>query len=407
MLHVVFVAPFFRTTTLRFVNAAATLPDIRLGLISQDPTRDLPAELRARIDGHYQVRDGLSAHELVRATRAMQKHFGEVHRLIGTLEQIQIQLGQVRDALQIPGMGEAVARNFRDKARMKDVLRSAGLPCARHTRVTREAEVHDFVARVGLPIILKPLDGAASAGTFRVRNPESLRQALDTLQPSPARPAQAEEFITGEERSFETVMIEGVPVWSGYTRYAPQPLHVLENNWIQWTVLLPAEPTTDELEAIQEPGTLALKTLGMETGLTHLEWFRRQDGSVAISEVAARPPGAQIMTLNSWAYDADFYALWSRLMVHHTWELPPKKYAVGCAFFRAPAAGTISAVHGLDAAQAEVGDLVVESQLPRIGWGTSSSYEGDGYAIVRHPDTAVVEKALHTLISRVKIEVRT
>ena len=36
MVNAVFVAPFFAETTLRFVDAAADLPDVRLGLISQD-----------------------------------------------------------------------------------------------------------------------------------------------------------------------------------------------------------------------------------------------------------------------------------------------------------------------------------------------------------------------------------
>ena len=34
-----------------------------------------------------------------------------------------------------------------------------------------------------------------------------------------------------------------------------------------------------------------LRALGLRTGFTHMEWFRRPDGSVAVSEVAARPNG--------------------------------------------------------------------------------------------------------------------
>ena len=50
----------------------------------------------------------------------------------GALEQLQIPLGAVRDRLGIEGMGEAAATRFRDKAVMKDAMRRAGLPCARH-----------------------------------------------------------------------------------------------------------------------------------------------------------------------------------------------------------------------------------------------------------------------------------
>jgi hypothetical protein len=35
---------------------------------------------------------------------------------------------------------------------------------------------------------------------------------------------------------------------------------------------------------------------------------------------------------------------------------------------------------------------------------SSGSYEGDGYVIVRHPDTAVVTDALWRLITGVRVE---
>ena len=35
---------------------------------------------------------------------------------------------------------------------------------------------------------------------------------------------------------------------------------------------------------------------------------------------------------------------------------------------------------------------------------SDGGYEGDGYAIVRHPETAVVEEALKRIVSRVRVE---
>ena len=52
----------------------------------------------------------------------------------------------------------------------------------------------------------------------------------------------------------------------------------------------------------------------------------------------------------------------------------------------------------------EVKSLVVESRLPTPGQMSSGSYEGDGYIIVRHPDTAVVTEALRRLITSVRVE---
>jgi hypothetical protein len=61
-------------------------------------------------------------------------------------------------------------------------------------------------------------------------------------------------------------------------------------------------------------------------------------------------------------------------------------------------------VRGLDRLPSGVGSLVVESRLPEPGQMSSGSYEGDGYVIVRHPDTAVVTDALWRLITGVRVE---
>ena len=59
---------------------------------------------------------------------------------------------------------------------------------------------------------------------------------------------------------------------------------------------------------------------------------------------------------------------------------------------------------GLDQAQRELGSLVVEAHLPKEGQTPTGTYEGEGFVILRHPETEVVEKALRRLISLVQVE---
>ena len=252
------------------------------------------------------------------------------------------------------------------------------------------------------------LDGevlVASQATFKIDNPSMLRDVVRASGPSAANPLQLEEFVTGEEHSFETVSIQGKPVWHSLTRYLPTPLDAMRNPWIQWRVILPREIDTPQYDDIRSVGPQALRALGMGSGLTHMEWFRRQDGSLAISEVAARPPGAQIVTLMSRAHDFDFYAAWARLMVFDEFTPPPaRNYAAGAAFLRGLGAGRVRATHGLDAVLAELGDLITDVGRPRIGQEQSRSYEGEGYVVVRHPETRVVEDALLKIVSSVRVE---
>jgi hypothetical protein len=136
-----------------------------------------------------------------------------------------------------------------------------------------------------------------------------------------------------------------------------------------------------------------------------MEWFLRPNGRIAISEVGARPPGAQFMTLISYAHDFDLYREWARLMVHDRFDPPPRKYAVGAAYLRGQGEGDrVKAIHGLEEAQREVGDLVVEAKLPKAGQTPTGTYEGEGYVILRHRETDVVRRGLKRLVERLYVE---
>jgi hypothetical protein len=404
MPNAVFVAPFLLPATLRFVAAAALLPNVRLGLISQDPEDRLRDDLRSVLAGHYRIADGTDAQQIADATRALSDHLGGVDALIGMLEQLQVPLGEVRDALGIPGMGAEVARNFRDKSRMKGVFEANGVPCAAHRLAYSPAEARTAAAELGYPLVAKPPAGAGARSTFRIDRDTQLETWLRVDPPSGHAPVLLEQLVVGAEHSFDSVLIDGNLVWHSISRYMPTPLEVLENPWIQWAVLLPRDIETREFDAIREHGVHGLRALGLRTGLTHMEWFRRPDGAVAISEVAARPPGAQFTSLLSYAHDIDMYAAWARLEIFGTFAAPERRYAVGAAYLRGQGDGAVVAVHGLDTLERELGDLVVEAVVPHPGQAPTGTYEGEGHVVLRHPDTAVVEAALRRVVEVARVE---
>ena len=404
MSFVIFAAPWFSENATRFIEAIVRLPDVRLAVISQDPQEHLASHLRDKIAAHWRVDNVFDTGQLVHAARTLSHHLGPIHRFFAAFEQLQVPVAEAREHLGVEGMSAEAARNFRDKARMKAVLRAAGVPCARHRLVNSEADAWRFAGEVGYPLVLKPPAGAGAQATFRVDGPDALREALVISPPGPGQAVLIEEFITGNEHSFETISIGGRAVWHSLTHYYPTPLEVLRNPWIQWCLVLPREIDGPQYDDIRQAAFRALEALGMDTGLSHMEWFRRQDGSVAISEVGARPPGAQITTLVSRAHDIDFLQAWARVMVYGVFDPPQRRYAAGAAFLRGQGRGHVKAIHGLDQAEREIGSLVVDVKLPQIGQLPSSSYEGEGYVILRHPETAVVEQALLRLISLVRVE---
>ncbi|MDX1646433.1 MAG: ATP-grasp domain-containing protein [Longimicrobiales bacterium] len=405
MRSVVFVAPFLAETTVRFVSAVSRVEDARTTLVSQDPPAKLPDAVRGRLHRTVRVPDALDPDALAETVRTVGSVTGgSVDRLLGTLEELQVPLGHVRDRLGIEGMGADVAENFRDKSRMKGLLRAHGLPCARHVLADDPEKATAFVQAVGYPVIVKPQAGSGSRGTHRLSGDEDLATALRSMPPTPRRPLMLEEFVQGEEHSFDSVALGGRIVWSSINDYLPPALEVLREPWIQWSVLLPREVDDPRYDAVKQVAGDALRALGMQTGMSHMEWFRRPDGSVAISEVGARPPGARFVHLISWAHDFDLFRAWADLMVHHRFEPRPRPYAAGAAYLRGQGRGRVARIRGLREVLSELGPMVVESRMPEIGQVPSGTYEGEGYVIVRHPETAMVRQALDRIVSTVRVD---
>jgi len=405
MRNVIFVAPFALDATMRFVKPAAEIEGVRLGIIGQEPAENLPRELREKLVAHAKVDDAMNVNQLLEAVRQTARSMGgKVDRLVAILEQLQVPVAEVRHKLGLPGLSVEAAHNFRDKSRMKNVLRANDLPCAKHRLCHTPQEALAFAEACGFPLVVKPPAGAGARNTHRVDDKAELVNWLSTSPIGKDEPVLLEEFIVGEEFSFDSVTIEGRHVFHSIGKYSPTPLDVLQNPWIQWVVFLPRRIDGPEFARIHAAGPRALDVLGMRTGLTHMEWFRRKDGSIAISEVAARPPGAQFTTLMSYAHDKDMYRAWVELMVFDTFTVPERKFAAGAAYLRGQGQGRVKAIRGLEQAQKELGELVVEAKLPQIGMNPKEGYEGEDYVIVRHPETAVVEKALKRMVELVRVD---
>ncbi len=402
MRNVVYVAPFPGiAATHRFGKALRSLDGIRLLGVFQEPPKGNSAKI---YDDVAIVSSALDAKQLLRGVESLRHRHGAPHRILGILENLQVQLAAVRGHYGLPGGDVAAAERFRDKATMKEALRAIGVPCARHRRLRTEEDAWAFASEVGFPIVLKPTAGAGAKATYEIRDATALRTALQEIATFGIRDVLAEEFLDGREYSFETICIRGTPVFHSIGRYFPGPLEVTRTPWIQWVCVLPKDISGPWFDGARAIGFEAVQKLGMTSGMTHMEWFRRGDGTLAVGEIAMRPPGAQFVSLMSYAHDADMYRAWARAAVDEAFDGPLlRKYAVGIAYLRGQGQGRVAAVEGLDQAQQKVGSLVVETKLPRIGAPKSDSYEGDGYAIVRHPEDDVVLAAMKTIVETVRV----
>jgi len=394
--NVVYFAPAPTEAVMRFVRAAARLDDVRLlGVVHVPPAREL-----GLFHDVERVADPDDVPAFLAAVDALQRRHGPLHRIVGTLEGSMLPLAHARERHGVPGIGVATATLFREKAAMKDALRAAGLPVARHRLLTGERDAEAFAEAVGFPMVVKPPAGVGARDTARVRSLEALVAALRRA----GGPVLAEEMLVGREHSFETLTVGGaVRAWSS-SRYLPGCLEVLETPWIQWACVLPRHLDAPVYGRARAVGEAAIAALGFGDGMTHMEWFERPDGSLAIGEIAARPPGPQLLQMTGLVHDVDPYRAWARAEIDGAFDGAwARRHAAGTAFVRGVGRGRVRAVTGVHATWEAVHPWLVEAKLPTVGKRKVDSYEGDGYVVLRADTTERVRALVTTVLETLRV----
>ena len=305
-------------------------------------------------------------------------------------EPLTLLAAQLREEMKLPGMSVDAVRGFRDKPTMRDRVKRAGLRVPKTVRVRTVAEARSAVADVGFPAILKPVDGAGGADTHRVEDLAAFEAAIATMAHVPE--ATVEEFVEGEELTYETLCIDGEIVYESVCRYEPPVLAARRNEWISPIIQALRSAEGAEVAGGVALGRAAVKALGMGTGITHMEWFRKPDGTAIFGEIACRPPGANMVDLMNYADDQDLYRDWGNAIVHGRFaERNPRPWSSAIVFKRAEGKGKIRHIDGLDRFLARNSPWVARVDLlpigaPRRDW--TQTFLADGNLVVRHQDEA-------------------
>jgi biotin carboxylase len=325
----------------------------------------------------------------------------QVRRLAGetTIDRVEclwepgvILAARLREALGLPGMGVEQALNFRDKERMKRALDAAGIRTPRHARAESEDACREAAESIGYPLVVKPIAGGGSADTHRVDGPADLERALASVRHVPE--LSVEEFIDGEEFTFETICSEGRILHHSVAWYRPRPLIGRSVEWISPQTVTLREPAAPALQGGVAMGRAVLEALGFRTGFTHMEWFRTPAGEAVFGEIAARPPGALSVDLMNFACDVDTYRGWAEAVCHGRFGQPvERRYNAAVVFKRARGSGRIARIEGLERLVARYRPWIVRVDLlppgsPRRDW--KKTLLSDGHVIVRHPDLQAV-----------------
>lgn len=390
-MNVLMVSPGYPGEMPHFTRALARVGARVIG-ISDQPVGALPDEVRRSVAGHIRVRNLFNESAVVDQVRS-ETRGQSIDRVECLWEPGMFLAARLREALGTPGLSVDATRPFRDKERMKLDLDRAGIRTPGHDRARTKEAVRESAARIGFPLIVKPIAGGGSADTYRIDDTAELERVLDRLRH--VEEVSVEEFIEGDEFTYDTICAGGKVLYENIAWYRPRPLEEKKHEWLSPQTICLRDIDNPAIKRGREMGRAVLEAFSFETGFTHMEWFRRANGEVVFGEIAARPPGARMVDIMNLASDVDLFTGWAEAVCQNRIsQTVERRYNAAMICKRARGKGRIQRIEGLERLQATLGQALVCNELlpvgaPRRNWKMTSI--ADGYLIVRDPD---LEKTL-------------
>jgi ATP-grasp domain/L-amino acid ligase C-terminal domain 2/ATP-grasp N-terminal domain len=304
----------------------------------------------------------------------------------------------------------------RNKLRMREVLRDAGLPVPAFRSVALHPLPEPALLGIAFPCVLKPLSLSASQGVVRANNREEFLAGairLKHLLESPEIRAThepgldrmlVESYLPGREVAVEGLITEGQPhLLAIFDK--PDPL---EGPYFEETIYVtPSRLAAKKQHAIQNSFLDSVRALGLTHGPVHAE-FRLNDDGVWPIELAPRPIGglcAQALRFKLPG-TTELIGL-EELLLRHALNLPGataerEDAASGVMMIPVPHSGILERVAGEEEARRVPGitSLEITARLHDYiaAWPEGSSYLG--FLFARAGDPASVETALRQAHAR-------
>ena len=291
----------------------------------------------------------------------------------------------LREHFRMPGMGDSLARNFRDKLAMRTTARNAGLLVPEFTGVFNYDLLREFMARVPPPWLLKPRSEASSMGIKKINHSDELWPILESLGDQGSFFVM-EQFVPGDVYHVDGLMDNGKVMFSMAHKYGQPPLSVYAGGGVFITRSL--DRKSDESKALIGFNKQVLKAMGLVRGATHSEYIKSHaDGQLYFLENAARVGGANIAECVEAASEVNLWREWAKIEIAN---LRGEKYQLPQT--HSGYAGLINCL-----AHQEWPDLSGYND-PEVVWRLSKKYHAG--LIISSPEAARVESLLENYAER-------
>jgi len=251
---------------------------------------------------------------------------------------------------------QAVADLCVHKLHMKEKLQEERVQVPAFARITQLKDLEAFVAKIGFPVVIKPVDNSGARGVQRLTASMNVDAAFAyTKGFAYGGEVIAEKFIPGLQISTEGLFHDGHFYCTGfadrnYTRLDDAVPFMVEDGGDIPTVLNPAQKRLVEAEFEK-----AARALGIDWGPAKGDMIFGADGKPYVIEIAARLSGGNFCYDKvPWSTGVDIVDILVDMAVGNTVDaarfVPTRSLATSQRYFF-PATGTIRQIDGIPAAQ--------------------------------------------------------
>jgi biotin carboxylase len=205
-------------------------------------------------------------------------------------DQAVLPTARLAERLGLPGLPVRTAETVADKRRMRAAFATAGVPSPAGADIADPDEATGALAEVGLPAVVKPVDGSGQRGVTEIRAPGELRDAVArALAASRVGAGVLERYVEGDEYTVNGFLLEGEYFPMSTTRrllHPPPPLGVCIAH--RFPSGLP--PETEK--GLFDLARAASRAVGIENGPSYVQ-VRVHGADACVIEVGARLGGGK------------------------------------------------------------------------------------------------------------------
>ena len=308
------------------------------------------------------------------------------------LDQAVVPAAKLATHFGVTSIGADVARLFTNKYEMRRRASACGVSVPKCVHVTNIQELEAAVSSLIFPVIIKPVDNAASRGVYRAESLADLKNLFPLSNAESKHGVIIEEFIDGKEYVVEAFTCNGriTNLIVGHRDYFALPGTFIPCA----TVFRDAGSATNPLELrLKDTNEALIRGFGLPFGVTHGEFiYNAKLDAIYLVEIAARGGGVCIASdLIPGACGVNADDIYMRASLGEDVPAPPLMPGAAAYFCFMLPEGTVTTINGVDKIARIPG--VIRAELSNIRPGVKISAARDKYSrkgpiLVRASDKA-------------------